>query len=169
MAWLQSIAGPVAFTEGGALSAVVAEHPAELRLLFFLFVAGLGVKAALVPLHGWLPKAMVAPAPVSSLLHAVAVVKAGAFGLVRLVYDVYGIETARDLESFFGSLRPQEKGVHSAGKMNSKQIATRRRGGHETLCDRRVKKKTKEGHRRIMANQRPSKAYQFGWPTNPLR
>jgi multicomponent Na+:H+ antiporter subunit D len=97
-AWLQSIAGPVAFTEGGALSAVVARHPTELRLLFFLFVAGLGVKAALVPLHGWLPQAMVAPAPVSSLLHAVAVVKAGAFGLVRLVYDVYGIETARDLD-----------------------------------------------------------------------
>lgn len=98
VAWLESIAGPVAFTEGGALSGVVAEHPAELRFLFFLFVAGLGVKAALVPLHGWLPKAMVAPAPVSSLLHAVAVVKAGAFGLVRLVYDVYGIETARDLD-----------------------------------------------------------------------
>lgn len=95
--WLQSIAGPVAFTEGGALSAVVARHPTELRLLFFVFLAGLGVKAALIPLHGWLPKAMVAPAPVSSLLHAVAVVKAGAFGVVRLVYDVYGVETARDL------------------------------------------------------------------------
>jgi multicomponent Na+:H+ antiporter subunit D len=62
-----------------------------------VFLAGLGVKTALVPLHGWLPSAMVAPAPVSALLHAVAVVKAGAFGIVRLVYDVYGIETARDL------------------------------------------------------------------------
>lgn len=97
VAWLQSIAGPVAFTEGGALSAIVAERPTELRFIFLLFVAGLGVKAALVPLHGWLPQAMVAPAPVSALLHAVAVVKAGAFGLVRLVYDVYGVETARDL------------------------------------------------------------------------
>jgi NADH:ubiquinone oxidoreductase subunit 5 (subunit L)/multisubunit Na+/H+ antiporter MnhA subunit len=49
-------------------------------LLFFaLMIAGLGVKSALVPLHGWLPVAMVAPAPVSALLHAVAVVKAGAF------------------------------------------------------------------------------------------
>ena len=54
-------------------------------------IAGLGVKAALVPLHGWLPQAMVAPAPVSALLHAVAVVKAGAFGIVRVVYDVYGV------------------------------------------------------------------------------
>jgi multicomponent Na+:H+ antiporter subunit D len=60
-------------------------------------VGGMGVKAALVPLHGWLPVAMVAPAPVSALLHAVAVVKAGAFGIVRVVYDVYGISLADDL------------------------------------------------------------------------
>jgi multicomponent Na+:H+ antiporter subunit D len=60
-------------------------------VIFFLLLAGLGVKAALVPLHGWLPQAMVAPAPVSALLHAVAVVKAGAFGIVRVVYDVYGV------------------------------------------------------------------------------
>jgi multicomponent Na+:H+ antiporter subunit D len=61
-----------------------------LRTIFVLLAAGLAVKAALVPLHGWLPTAMVAPAPVSALLHAVAVVKAGAFGLVRLVDDVFG-------------------------------------------------------------------------------
>ena len=67
-----------------------------------LFVIGLGVKTALVPLHGWLPRAMVAPAPVSALLHAVAVVKAGAFGIVRVVYDVYGIRVANQL----GVLRP---------------------------------------------------------------
>jgi multicomponent Na+:H+ antiporter subunit D len=55
------------------------------------------VKAALVPFHAWLPIAMVAPAPVSALLHAVAVVKAGAFGIMRVVYEVYGIETAQAL------------------------------------------------------------------------
>lgn len=60
-------------------------------------VAGVGVKAAIVPLHGWLPQAMVAPAPVSALLHAVAVVKAGAFGIVRIVYEVYGVEFAQSL------------------------------------------------------------------------
>ena len=57
----------------------------------------LGGKAALVPLHGWLPKAMVAPAPVSALLHAVAVVKAGAFAIQRVVYEVFGIEFAATL------------------------------------------------------------------------
>ena len=66
-----------------------------------MLIAGLGVKAALVPLHGWLPKAMVAPAPVSSLLHAVAVVKAGAFGIARVVYDVYGVEFAAKLDLLF--------------------------------------------------------------------
>jgi formate hydrogenlyase subunit 3/multisubunit Na+/H+ antiporter MnhD subunit len=61
-------------------------------VIFWMLIAGFGVKAALVPMHGWLPTAMVAPAPVSALLHAVAVVKAGAFGIVRVVYDVYGVE-----------------------------------------------------------------------------
>ncbi|MGB5567690.1 MAG: proton-conducting transporter membrane subunit, partial [Sedimenticolaceae bacterium] len=71
--------------------------PAALSWIFLLLITGLGVKAALVPLHGWLPQAMVAPAPVSALLHAVAVVKAGAFGIVRIVYDVYGVEFADSL------------------------------------------------------------------------
>jgi multicomponent Na+:H+ antiporter subunit D len=102
VAWLYSLAGTVPFVERGSVSAVMATNPIELKIIFFMLVAGLGVKSALVPLHGWLPKAMVAPAPVSSLLHAVAVVKAGAFGIVRVVYDVYGIETAQQL----GVLRP---------------------------------------------------------------
>lgn len=87
--WLESMTGPVAFTEPPDLSAI---DPWVLRAIFVLLVAGLGVKAALIGLHGWLPAAMVAPAPVSALLHAVAVVKAGAFGIVRVVYDVFGID-----------------------------------------------------------------------------
>lgn len=95
--WLQALAGTVEFTHGGVVSGLPAERHALLAAIFALLVAGLGVKAALVPLHGWLPLAMVAPAPVSALLHAVAVVKAGAFGIVRIVYDVFGIEFAQDL------------------------------------------------------------------------
>ena len=95
--WLHALAGPVVFKERGVLQALVATHRGELQAIFLLFMVGLGVKAALVPLHGWLPKAMVAPAPVSALLHAVAVVKAGAFGIVRIVYDVYGAQTAAAL------------------------------------------------------------------------
>ena len=95
--WLYVVAGPITFVEGGVLSSLPEQTYSQLKWIFVLLVLGLGVKAALVPLHGWLPQAMVAPAPVSALLHAVAVVKAGAFGIVRVVYDVYGVEFAADL------------------------------------------------------------------------
>jgi multicomponent Na+:H+ antiporter subunit D len=97
IAWLHGIAGPVEFTSGGVLAPFGDTHRTSLIAIFALLIAGLGVKAALVPLHGWLPQAMVAPAPVSALLHAVAVVKAGAFGIVRVVYDVYGLRFADSL------------------------------------------------------------------------
>ncbi len=95
--WLFVLTGSVDFGDTEALQALAAENETQLVILFWVLVAGLGVKAALFPLHGWLPVAMVAPAPVSALLHAVAVVKAGAFGLVRLVQDIYGVELAEDL------------------------------------------------------------------------
>ena len=95
--WLYSIAGTVDFESGGVLREIADSHRSQLVIIFGLLIAGLGVKAALVPLHGWLPQAMVAPAPVSALLHAVAVVKAGAYGIVRVVYDVYGLEFAASL------------------------------------------------------------------------
>jgi len=95
--WLHALAGTLEFSPGGFVAALPPGDHAALVLVFVLLAAGLGVKAALVPLHGWLPVAMIAPAPVSALLHAVAVVKAGAFGLVRLVLDVYGIDFADQL------------------------------------------------------------------------
>ncbi len=95
--WLHTLAGPVEFSLGGALAQVATQHRSELIAIFALLITGLGVKAALFPLHGWLPQAMVAPAPVSALLHAVAVVKAGAFGIVRVVYDLFGVHTAEAL------------------------------------------------------------------------
>jgi formate hydrogenlyase subunit 3/multisubunit Na+/H+ antiporter MnhD subunit len=60
------------------------------RIAFLLLFVGFGVKAALVPEHGWLPSAMIAPTPVSGLLHAVAVVNAGVFGLLRVMLFLYG-------------------------------------------------------------------------------
>lgn len=102
MIWLQGLVGDLSFQETGQLKDVDPSLHLPLVLVFVLLVAGLGVKAALFPLHGWLPQAMVAPAPVSALLHAVAVVKAGAFGIVRVVYDLYGIEFA----TLLGVLEP---------------------------------------------------------------
>ncbi len=95
--WLYTLTGTLEFTPRGFLDGMGQEHRLALIAIFALLITGLGVKAALVPLHGWLPKAMVAPAPVSALLHAVAVVKAGAFGIVRVVYDVFGAEFAAGL------------------------------------------------------------------------
>ncbi len=91
------LAGTTDFTPGGVLADVAAETPLAAQLLFIVLIGALGVKAALFPFHAWLPIAMVAPAPVSALLHAVAVVKAGAFGIMRVVYEVFGIETAQEL------------------------------------------------------------------------
>jgi formate hydrogenlyase subunit 3/multisubunit Na+/H+ antiporter MnhD subunit len=90
-------AGPIYFGQTEIIASLVSVNPTQLTILFFLMLAGLAVKAAIFPLHSWLPISMVAPAPVSALLHAVAVVKAGVFGIVRLVYDVYGIRTAEQM------------------------------------------------------------------------
>lgn len=95
--WLYTLTGTLEFTPRGFLSGLDEEYHSVLIIIFVLLIAGLGVKAALVPLHGWLPQAMVAPAPVSALLHAVAVVKVGAFGIVRVVYEVFGVEFAASL------------------------------------------------------------------------
>lgn len=92
--WLTAEVGPVEFSSGGidAVARLANEEPGTATAIAALMLVGVGVKAAIFPLHGWLPAAMVAPAPVSALLHAVAVVKAGAFGLVRVVHDVFGAE-----------------------------------------------------------------------------
>ncbi|SBW04441.1 NADH-Ubiquinone/plastoquinone (Complex I), various chains family protein [uncultured delta proteobacterium] len=71
---------------------VVANNPNLVRLTYVLYIAGLA-KAALVPFHNWLPSAMVAPTPVSALLHAVAVVKAGVFSVSRIILSGFGVET----------------------------------------------------------------------------
>ncbi len=91
------LTGTTDFVPGGVMGAAPVDSRLAAQALFVVLVGALGVKAALVPFHAWLPIAMVAPAPVSALLHAVAVVKAGAFGIMRVVYEVFGIDTAQAL------------------------------------------------------------------------
>ncbi|WP_276271497.1 cation:proton antiporter [Haloarcula litorea] len=90
------LTGTTAFTPGGIADLATAD-PALVRAAFALLTAGFGVKAALMPVHSWLPDAMVAPTPVSGLLHAVAVVKSGVFGVARVVLDVYGPDLLGEL------------------------------------------------------------------------
>ncbi|MCU4742635.1 proton-conducting transporter membrane subunit [Halobacteria archaeon AArc-m2/3/4] len=91
--------GTLTFEAGGmsALAEAAQAEPVFAQAAFFLLIAGFGVKAAVMPLHSWLADAMVAPTPVSGLLHAVAVVKSGAFGVARVILEVYGVETIREL------------------------------------------------------------------------
>ena len=82
---------------GDTAQGLAAADPTLARLGFVALAAGFGVKAALMPVHSWLPDAMVAPTPVSGLLHAVAVVKSGAFGIARVVLDVYELPLVEQL------------------------------------------------------------------------
>lgn len=83
------VAGTTDFRAGGILPNDLA--PGTVAVLLALFMFGIG-KAALMPFHRWLPAAMVAPTPVSALLHAVAVVKAGVFTVVKVVVYVFGFD-----------------------------------------------------------------------------
>jgi multicomponent Na+:H+ antiporter subunit D len=85
------VAGTLDFTVGGILGGKVSGVAAAGLLALYAF--GIG-KAALMPLHRWLPAAMVAPTPVSALLHAVAVVKAGVFSIVKIVVYIFGLDFA---------------------------------------------------------------------------
>jgi multicomponent Na+:H+ antiporter subunit D len=94
MLWTWSVAGTLVFAPGGILAGHIG--PAAIGALLALYVFGIG-KAAIMPVHRWLPAAMVAPTPVSALLHAVAVVKAGVFTVVKVIVYIFGIDTLRPL------------------------------------------------------------------------
>jgi multicomponent Na+:H+ antiporter subunit D len=92
-----NVAGTLAFQKGGIFPAsALAEHPTLLFVVFALFLFGFA-KNAVMPLHSWLPAAMVAPTPVSALLHAVAVVKTGVFATLRVFLFVFGTDAMRTL------------------------------------------------------------------------
>ena len=83
------------FALGGLLKAFPYGRPHFTYVFYLLGFLGFGVKAAVFPTHVWLPKASVAPTPVTALLHAVAVVKSGVFAIMRLTYFSYGTELLR--------------------------------------------------------------------------
>ncbi len=89
-----SLTGTLDFKAGGIFDE--SHSKAILSVLLVLFCYGVG-KAALMPFHRWLPAAMVAPTPVSALLHAVAVVKAGVFSILKIVIYIFGIDTLKEL------------------------------------------------------------------------
>jgi multicomponent Na+:H+ antiporter subunit D len=88
--WTYVEVGTLDFRQGGILAGNASEG--VIAVLFGLYIYGIG-KAALMPFHRWLPAAMVAPTPVSALLHAVAVVKAGVFSVVKVSVFIFGLDT----------------------------------------------------------------------------
>ena len=91
--WTWNLTGTLEFVPGGILAGKAS--PTVVGILLALYAFGSG-KAALMPFHSWLPAAMVAPTPVSALLHAVAVVKAGVFTVMKIVVYVFGIDLLAD-------------------------------------------------------------------------
>ena len=94
--WTWNLAGTLDFRQGGILEGTASNT--VLSLLIVLFVFGVG-KAAVMPFHRWLPAAMVAPTPVSALLHAVAVVKVGVFTIMKVAIYTFGLGTLSELAS----------------------------------------------------------------------
>jgi multicomponent Na+:H+ antiporter subunit D len=90
------VAGTTDFQSNGLLQNLQGQHSTLLFVGFFLFLFGFA-KAGIMPVHNWLPSAMVAPTPVSALLHAVAVVKVGVFSVLRVVFHIYGIDLMASL------------------------------------------------------------------------
>ncbi|MDJ0873108.1 MAG: monovalent cation/H+ antiporter subunit D family protein [Gammaproteobacteria bacterium] len=94
--WTWLLAGTLDFQAGGVLRDTAS--PTVIGILFALYVFGIG-KAAIMPFHRWLPAAMVAPTPVSALLHAVAVVKAGVFSVLKVSVYLFGVDLLAELGS----------------------------------------------------------------------
>ena len=94
MIWTWNLTGTLDFTPGGVFSDEVGHGVLGILLLLYVFGTG---KAALMPFHRWLPAAMVAPTPVSALLHAVAVVKAGVFTVLKVSVYIFGLERIGEL------------------------------------------------------------------------
>jgi multicomponent Na+:H+ antiporter subunit D len=86
----------LSIVSNGVLSLTTASRTA-LTFIFFAYLAGFGVKAAFIPLHGWVPDAHpAAPAPASAVLSGV-ILKAGAFGIIRVILNVFGLELFKEL------------------------------------------------------------------------
>ncbi len=94
--WTWTLTGTLEFAEGGILQDRVSGPIAAILLVLYVFGVG---KAAVMPLHRWLPAAMVAPTPVSALLHAVAVVKAGVFTVLKVAVYIFGLDFLADISA----------------------------------------------------------------------
>jgi len=125
-----ALAGRIDFVSGGILAGTAGAG--VLAALLALYAFGIG-KAALMPFHVWLPAAMVAPTPVSALLHAVAVVKAGVFTLLKVVIAVFGLDLLAGLASAAWLLYAAGATVLLASAIALRQDNLKRRLAYSTI------------------------------------
>jgi len=122
--YIYSLTGTTDFSAGGFLAGK--GSAGVLVFLFVVLILGFGVKAGMMPFHEWLPTAMVAPTPVSALLHAVAVVKAGVFGCLRVILYVFGPKLLHDLGlwlilAYFAAFTVVVAGLYALAQDNFKR------------------------------------------------
>lgn len=134
LAFVTHYAGSPDFTAGGAAELRSAPLGALLPI-FALGFMGFGVKAAVFPLHSWLPTASVAPTPVTSLLHAVAVVKAGAFAVIRLTYYCVGAELLRGTWAQYACMGVALVSILFGSVMAVKERHLKRRLAYSTMSN----------------------------------
>ncbi len=131
-----SVTGNSQFVPGGVIDPAVGGWIRNvLYLVYVLAFFGFGVKAALFPCHGWLPKAAVAPTPVTALLHAVAVVKSGAFAIMRLTYFSYGAAFLRGSWAHAVVLAAAAFTVAYGSTMAVREIHWKRRLAYSTIAN----------------------------------
>ena len=124
------------FVLGGVLDLQkVSQHPNWVLSMFLLAFCGFGVKAAIFPFHGWLPRASVAPTPVTALLHAVAVVKSGAFAIIRIIYYSYGAQFLKGTWAQYVVTAMAMVTILYASTMAVKEIHIKRRLAYSTISN----------------------------------
>lgn len=124
------------FVLGGVLDMQkVGTHSNWVLIMFLLAFCGFGVKAALFPFHAWLPKASVAPTPVTALLHAVAVVKSGAFAIIRIIYYSYGADFLRGTWAQYVVAALAMVTILYGSSMAVKEIHLKRRLAYSTISN----------------------------------
>lgn len=124
------------FTYGGVLRPEMAEqHRTMVHVVYLFAFFGFGVKAAVFPFHGWLPKASVAPTPVTALLHAVAVVKAGVFAIARVTYYSFGADIIRGSFAQYVAMTFALVTIVYASSMAVKETHIKKRLAYSTISN----------------------------------
>lgn len=127
--------GSGGFEMGGILNQTAQDNRDLLLVVYVVSFMGFGVKAAIFPLHAWLPKASVAPTPVTALLHAVAVVKAGAFAVIRLTYYSFGTDFLKGSWAQYAVMAVALASILYGSSAALKQVHFKRRLAYSTMAN----------------------------------